>query len=205
MLDLRTLPKGHLHVHLEACMRLETLRELAAEDGRELPALDLPSQDGHDHLTVRDPWARLVAIYTACVDVLTDEVRLHRLIDEAVADAVADGAVWFEPTVLAPLHLKLFGDGRTALREIAQMVTQACDRHRIHGGVLAIADRMGEPAAAEGEARNAAALAGSGVVAYGLANMETGHPGAPFARAFDIAHAAGLVCAPHAGLRPPCR
>ena len=37
MRDLRSLPKAHLHVHLECAVRSSTLRELAAANGMPLP------------------------------------------------------------------------------------------------------------------------------------------------------------------------
>jgi hypothetical protein len=37
--DLAALPKGHLHLHMEAAMRPGTLAELAAEHGVPVPAI----------------------------------------------------------------------------------------------------------------------------------------------------------------------
>jgi adenosine deaminase len=48
-------------------------------------------------------------------------------------------------------------------------------------------------------ARLAASFSDRGVVSVGLANSEVGHPAAAFVPAFEIARAAGLVIAPHAG------
>jgi adenosine deaminase len=48
-------------------------------------------------------------------------------------------------------------------------------------------------------ARLAERYAGQGVVAFGLADDETRGRPEPFAAAFDIARAAGLVASPHAG------
>jgi adenosine deaminase len=61
------------------------------------------------------------------------------------------------------------------------------------------ADRTRSPGDAVEQARLAARYAGRGVVAFGLANDEQGHPPEPFAEAFDIARSAGLLSTPHAG------
>ena len=53
--------------------------------------------------------------------------------------------------------------------------------------------------AAERTAREAAALAHPYVVGFNMAGDEAGFPPAPFARAFAMAHAAGLGCTVHAG------
>jgi len=37
--DLKTLPKAHLHLHLEGGMRPTTLTELALEHGMEVPVV----------------------------------------------------------------------------------------------------------------------------------------------------------------------
>jgi adenosine deaminase len=39
MRDLRDLPKGHLHLHLDGAMRPDTMRELAAKAGLEVPEI----------------------------------------------------------------------------------------------------------------------------------------------------------------------
>jgi adenosine deaminase len=62
-----------------------------------------------------------------------------------------------------------------------------------------VADRTRDVAEAEELAQLAASRAESGVVAFGLANDEVGHPPEPFAKAFRMATEAGLISAPHAG------
>ena len=49
------------------------------------------------------------------------------------------------------------------------------------------------------QAHLAVAYQEQGVVAFGLANDEAGHPPEPFAAAFAIARDAGLLSTPHAG------
>jgi adenosine deaminase len=58
---------------------------------------------------------------------------------------------------------------------------------------------MRPPAEAVALARLAARYAGRGVVSFGLADDEAHGPAAPFAEAFAVARAAGLISAPHAG------
>src|ERR1700720_2478630 len=61
------------------------------------------------------------------------------------------------------------------------------------------ANRVHPPAEAMTLARLAARYAGHGVVAFGLADDETRGRPEPFALAFAVARAAGLISAPHAG------
>jgi adenosine deaminase len=66
-------------------------------------------------------------------------------------------------------------------------------------GLMIAGDRMIDPRECEEQARVAARYAGQGVVSFGLASDERGNPPEPYAPAFDIARAAGLISAPHAG------
>jgi adenosine deaminase len=66
-------------------------------------------------------------------------------------------------------------------------------------GALMTVDRTQPLAIAFEEAELAVAYAGSGVVSFGLANDEVGHPPEAFAEPFAVARDAGLLSCPHAG------
>ena len=80
--NLADLPKAHLHLHLEGCMRPATLSELAERYG-----LETPSVRGYGD------FAAFHNMYVAALDVLREPADLNRLIDEVVDDAASDGAV----------------------------------------------------------------------------------------------------------------
>ena len=188
-IDLRQLPKAHLHVHLELAMRRDTLEELASRYGVKTPTrADAP-----------DPWNYLIELYTACMGVLRTERDVERMLDEIVEDCALEGVVWIEPTLLVPAYRTLFGDDAAAVRSISELFQGACARHGVGGGLIIIADRTDTPEAAVEQASIAASFAGRGVVGFGLANHEVGYPGSPFRDAFGIAKDAGLLLAPHAG------
>jgi adenosine deaminase len=65
--------------------------------------------------------------------------------------------------------------------------------------LIVAADRTVAPSEAVEQAKLAAKYGALGVVGFGLANDEVGYPPAPFAPAYDIARAAGLLSVPHAG------
>ena len=96
--DLRSLPKAHLHLHLEGAMRFETLQELAER-------YDLPASMGGD-----GSFASFIALYRAACEALRSPDYLDRLVHEIVADAAIDGVVWVEiSTWLSPSrpHLRV--------------------------------------------------------------------------------------------------
>ena len=89
MRDLATLPKAHLHLHLEGGMRPSTLAELAAEHDMEVPVVS-----GFGSFSV------FAAMYVAACDVLRRPSDMVRLVEETADDAVAAGAVYIEPELV---------------------------------------------------------------------------------------------------------
>lgn len=186
--DLAALPKGHLHVHLEAAMRPATLAELAGE-----MSVEIPPVTGFSGFTA------FADMYQGLLAVLARPENLVRLIDEAVADAASDGALYIEFGVSPQFYLAAFGTIEAALDAHLDAVRIAGERHGVEVGLMVTVDRTEPVAEAIALANAAAARAGRGVVSLGLANEERGYPAADFAPAFDIARAAGLQSAPHAG------
>ncbi|WP_159499925.1 adenosine deaminase [Microbacterium sp. 18062] len=186
--DLTALPKGHLHVHLEAAMRPETLAELASR-----MRIEIPPVTGFSGFTA------FAGMYEGLLAVLAEPANLHRLIDEAVEDAAADGVVYVEFGVSPQFYVTAFGSIEAALDAQIEAARAAGARHGVEVGLMVTADRTRDLADAVELARIAASRAGRGVVSLGLANEERGHPAADFADAFRIAREAGLQSAPHAG------
>lgn len=188
--DLWTLPKAHLHLHLEAAQRPSMLRELCERYGLPAPA----AGDGTFATFLRAARVVFTALHTT-----DDYVRLVR---EMAEDAVAEGAVWLEPSVwLTPAQAARLGLPDEAA--VLEMLLDATRRAEVATGVgiglMVATNRMRPPAEAVALARLAARYAGRGVVSFGLADDEANGPAAPFGGAFDIARAAGLISAPHAG------
>jgi adenosine deaminase len=186
--DLADLPKAHLHLHLEGAMRPATLEELAAEQGVAVPP-------------VREftGFAAFAGLYVAACDLLASEARLRRLVREVVEDAAADGVVWLEPAFYSPRYRSTIGPDQHTIGIVLDELRTAGAVLGVGTGLIVAADRTVDPAEALELARVAAGLAGEGVVGFGLANDEAGHPPEPFAEAFAVARAAGLLAVPHGG------
>jgi adenosine deaminase len=188
--DLRQLPKAHLHLHLEGAMRPATLVGLSEHYGA--PAPDPP--DGSFETFIR--------LYRAAAAVLRTPDDYVRLVNEVVEDAAADGVVWLEPAEwLAPGQPERLGlaDAQAVLDLLLDAGRRASARSGVALGWMVSTNRTRPVEEAIALARLASGYAGKGVVAFGLADDELrGRPEA-FATAFDIARAAGLVAAPHAG------
>ena len=186
--DLRTLPKAHLHIHLEGAMRPATLRALAAEYGVPVPPIR-----GYGSFTA------FVDQYQAATEVLRTEADLRRLVREVVEDAAADGAVWVEPQFYPSRYSSSVGGPIGATKIVLDEGASSAARLGIGFGLMIAANRTADVEEAEGLAVLAVEHSGPGVVSFGLANDEVGTPPEPFARAFAIALDAGLISAPHAG------
>jgi adenosine deaminase len=189
MRDLATLPKAHLHIHLEAGMRPSTLADLSAKYGLEMP-------------TIRGygSFAAFSDMYAGATAVLQTADDWYRLADELCEDHVRDGAVYLEPSFWAGHFIDRFGSSDACWDLVLDTFMAAADRYGITIRFMAAADRVvdsSEQACAL--ARQAVALRDRGVVGFGLANDEVGHPPQGFVEAFAIAKDGGLLCTPHAG------
>ena len=188
MRSLATLPKGHLHLHLEGAMRPSTLAELAAEAGMEVPATS-----GFGSFTA------FSGMYNAACAVLTTHDHLRRLVHEVVADAAAAGAVWVEPATYPDQLRGRLGSGEEVLEVVLEALAAAGAEHQVGTGLMIAADRTLDPADAVAQARLAVRHAADGVVSFGLHNDEVGYPPELFRDAFAIARSGGLLSTPHAG------
>ncbi|MDX2357697.1 adenosine deaminase [Dietzia sp. PP-33] len=181
------LPKAHLHVHLEAAMREETLRQWCAEDGAEVPPLvEFPD------------FTRFLDAYGLLISLLRTPERVERLLDEVVADSAAQGVVALEFASI-PEKAAAFGTAGDALEFITRAAADAGRRHGVWTGAIVSIDRGAGHGHAIEAARLAARFADRGVVAVGLVADERGNPVADAAEAFAIARDAGLGVVPHAG------
>lgn len=169
-------------------MRPATLRDLAGEHGVPVPEIGAFGD-----------FSAFEATYEAATDVLRREEDLQRLVREMLEDARGDGAWYVEPALYAPAHRARFGSDEQA----TELVLDALDRFGrelgVGVGLMIAGDRMIDPRECEEQARLAARYADRGVVSFGLASDERVNGPEPFAPAFDIARAAGLISAPHAG------
>jgi adenosine deaminase len=137
--------------------------------------------------------------YEAATHVLRTEADLRRLVREVVEDAASAGAVWIEPQLYPSRYVESLGGIGEASDIVIDEGRAVGARLGVGFGLMIVADRTSDVAEAEELARMAAGRCESGVVAFGLANDEVGHPPEPFAKAFRIASEAGLISAPHAG------
>lgn len=186
--NLTDLPKGHLHLRMEAAIRPSSLAEMAATLGVEPP-----------QTTTFSGFSQFDVVYRTLLAVLDEPAHMARLIDEIFADQVADGVVYLELGVDSSFYVSRYGSHVAALDTMLGYARAASAKHGLAFGFMVTIDRTASIEHSILIAEAAASLAGQGVVSLGLASDERGHPCADFAEAFAIAKAAGLHSTPHAG------
>ncbi|HZC28025.1 MAG TPA: adenosine deaminase, partial [Actinopolymorphaceae bacterium] len=188
MRDLRTLPKAHLHLHLDGSLRRSTYRELAAAAG--LPA-PLPTSYGS--------FADFGTTITAAARTLLSTAEVERVVREIVEDAAVAGACWVELSVWPGFLRGRLGSDEDAIDAIVSAGRDAAGMTGTGFGLIVAANRDRGPTDAVALAWIAAGRAGAGIVGFGLDGDEAAAPPGPFADAFAIARSAGLLAVPHAG------
>ncbi|CAO5183122.1 putative adenosine/adenine deaminase [Frankia sp. AiPs1] len=189
MRDLRTLPKGHLHLHFELGMRPSTLADLAAAAG-----LPTPRTTGFTE------FGGFGDVVGGILPLLRGPADFERLVDEMVSDAAAEGVVYLEPSFWPYAHGEAFSSADEAWETVLARSNQAAARHGVTVRWMAAVDRvLDSPERAVEVARTALRHADRGIVALGLHNDENGWPPEPFEAAFRLALDGGLLSTPHAG------
>lgn len=219
--DLRSLPKAHLHIHLEGAMRGSTLTELCTRYCIERPA-DTAGEKF-------DNFGGFLKMYWAACNSVRSREDLARLILELAEDAADEGVWWIETafdaarysTLRADSPFQLFEtqiEGWLFALEAAEWASKATG---VGIGFISAADRIMpvDQAITRAEVTRDLVIAGkhitrggmacfdepySGIVGFGLHGNEGGYPPKPFAEAFRIAlDGTGLKSVPHAGEIPP--
>ena len=193
MRDLRSLPKAELHIHLEGSVRIDTLRELAARDGRALP-----------HGLRREGWTfdgplDFIGNYLELCRLLTSLEDFRRIAEEFCSDLAATGVRYAE-TVFSPGNhaRRLGGDWHGPIEAVLDGLAAG---ERAHGVTVRLCPDIVRDAGMDDADRTlevALRYAGRGVVALNCAGSERAGI-EPFARHFRAAAAAGLKSVPHAG------
>jgi adenosine deaminase len=192
-------PKIVLHDHLDGGVRPETVIDLAAAAGVELPTYD--PDELRDWFTIvpgmplSEAWQRFYVVIAA----LQTTAGLRRVAREAVEDLAADGVVYAELR-FAPLgHL----NGGLSQDDVLEAVVGGLAEGEAATGCIArtivCGIRENDPAESRAAALLAVAWKDRGVVGFDLAGNEVDFGADLHAEAFEIARAGGLGITVHAG------
>jgi adenosine deaminase len=190
--DVVSLPKAHLHVHLESAVRWSTLREIAGTHGVAVPD---PPPPGAAAFTTFDQFATHNALVREC---LRDPADFFRIAEEFCADEAAQGTGYVEVTFTAAAHGRRLGSLDMPLAAVLDGLEAGAAGHGIECRVILDHSRRRPLEWAEDTLALALRHAERGVVAIGVAGDEA-YPLAPFAGVFQEAAAQGIRLVHHAG------
>ncbi|MFW6049660.1 MAG: adenosine deaminase [Myxococcota bacterium] len=195
-----TLPKTDLHVHLDGSLRVDTILELAEQDGIELPA---DSPEGlRRALRCGEPAGSLVEYLRAfdvTLQVMQTEQALHRIAYELAEDAARENVRYMEVRYSPMLHVRR-GLRLTAVVEaVLAGLMEARDEHGVHSNLIICGIRNISPDASLEMARLAVAYKNRGVVAFDLAGAEHDYPAKHHREAFALVRRNNINVTIHAG------
>ncbi|MGH9684966.1 MAG: adenosine deaminase [Candidatus Acidiferrales bacterium] len=196
-MDLQRLPKIELHCHLDASVRVATVAEI----GREL-LIALPHS--LEDALVAPETCKNLADYLCRIDLALEVMQrpqeLRRIARELVEDFAADGVIYGEVRFAPQLHLRRGMSLQEVVDAVHAGLADGESRYNVRTGLILCCIRH-EPASRSLEIAQLAvdnARAGK-VCGLDLAGDEARYPGAPHARAFELARRAGLHRTVHAG------
>src|SRR5437899_1443020 len=195
---LRRWPKAELHVHLDGCLRPETMLELARAQGVRLPA-DTP-EALTQALSVKGSRSleEYLSKYEITLSVMQAAEALERIAYEFVRGVAAQHVRYVEVRYSPALHRPAL-----TLTEAIEAPLAGIKRAEAETGtkvgLIICGIRTLPPAVSLELAQAAADYRSAGVVAFDLAGAERGHPAADERAAFAHAARHGLACTCHAG------
>jgi len=199
--SLHDLPKVDLHRHLEGSLRLQTLADIAQENGIDLPGYAI--EDLRPFVTVADEepdFHRFLAKFEFLRRFYPTQEAVERVAYEAVADAAADNVKYlelrFNPVALAraqsfPLE--------AVTAWVCQAVAKAQHDRDIDANLIVQIGRDEDLHTAWELAHLALAHRDDGIVGLDLAGDEKRFPARRFAGVFRHVRSEGLHVTIHAG------
>jgi adenosine deaminase len=200
---LQALPKVSLHDHLDGGLRPQTIIELAADIGHELPA------EGTDDLgrwfsEAADSGSLVPYLETfdQTIAVMQTAANLRRIAAEFVADLAADGVIYAEARWAPEQHLKAGLTLAEAVEAVRDGLAEGMAGCRARGQEIEVrqlltAMRQAEPTLDVAELtlryRN------RDVAGFDLAGPENGYPPSRFLESFQLLRRHGAYYTIHAG------
>jgi adenosine deaminase len=197
---VRAAPKVLLHDHLDGGLRPETIVELAAEVGHELPVSD-PASLGTWFTESADSGSlvRYLETFDHTVAVMQRPDHLVRVAREAVEDLAADGVVYAEIRYAPEQHL-LAG---LTLDEVVAAVREGFEQGMAAAGGRIVVRQLLTAMRHQARSREIASLVvknrDAGVVGFDIAGAEAGYPPTRHLDAFEYLQRENAHFTIHAG------
>ncbi len=196
-------PKVLLHDHLDGGLRPETIIELAAQAGHELPSQDPVGLRRWFHESADSgSLERYLETFDHTVAVMQTAANLRRVARECVLDLAADGVVYAEVRYAPEQHLQ----GDLSLNQVVEAVrdgfVQGQDEARRDGRPIVVRQlltAMRHQARSREIAELTVAYRDQGVVGFDIAGAEAGYPPTRHLDAFEYLQRENAHFTIHAG------
>ena len=196
-------PKVLLHDHLDGGLRPQTILDLAAEVGHELPAGDADAlRRWFEESADSGSLERYLETFEHTVAVMQTAAQLRRVAREAVLDLAADGVVYAEIRYAPEQHLQ----GGLSLRQVVEAVrdgfAEGEDEARRDGTPIVVRQlltAMRHQARSREIAELMVAYRDDGVVGFDIAGAEAGYPPTRHLDAFEYLQRENAHFTIHAG------
>ena len=200
---LDRLPKVELHCHVEGTMRPQTVVELAAKNGVDLPIADPTQLYRYTSLDT------FLEVFWLVQSALGDRGDWSRLAYESVVDGAAHGLVYRETFFTPARHLDAGQDLADVVAGLAEGLDAAAAETGVRAMLIADIDRAYGPAAGLRmverlvELRRTGSPGADRVIGVGLDSTERDVDPRDFADAFALAGREGLRRTSHQGETTP--
>jgi aminodeoxyfutalosine deaminase len=192
---LLRMPKVELHVHLEGSMRPSVLLQLARRNGVALPADD---EEGLARWFQFQDFDHFIQVYVTCSRALCAPEDFKLLATDFLEEQARQNIVYTEAHFTIGTHLMHGADGEEVLAALEEAIRDGEERLGVRLRLIPDIVRN-VPQMADRTVEWALAGRGRGVVALGLAGIESRFPSEPFREHFATAAREGLHCVAHAG------
>jgi len=201
--DILALPKVLLHDHLDGGLRPETLIELSAEIGHELPSTD-PAELASMFVENANSGSlvRYLEAFGHAIAVMQTDVNLARVAREAVVDLAKDGVIYAELRYAPEQHVA----GGLSLQEVVEAVQAGIEEGIAEAAeagfgirVGALLDAMRHLDRSYEIAELAIANRGRCCVGFDIAGPELGFPPSLHRQAFQLCRENLMPVTIHAG------
>lgn len=194
------LPKTDLHVHLDGSLRVETILELAEQQGIALPAHDMAGLRKAIHAGENTgSLVKYLEAFDITLRVMQTAKSLHRVAYELAQDAARENVRYMEVRYSPMLHAR---EG-LRLTEVVETVLRGLHAAELEYGIesklILCGIRNISPERSLEMAELVVAYKGRGVVGFDLAGAEYDHPAKDHHEAFSLVRRNNINVTIHAG------
>lgn len=197
---LLRLPKTDLHCHLDGSLRLDTVLDLAKQQGVQLPTFDKAELHGMlaagDHVGSLDDYLRA---FDVTLSVMQVEDALERTAYELAEDAWRENVRYIEVRYSPLLHTRQGLRPAQVVEAVLRGLRMAKRALGIRYGLILCAIRSLGPESSLRIAELCIAFKNRGVVGFDLAGSEVNNPAKLHKHAFQLVVDNNINCTAHAG------